>query len=258
MISRWVLIDETNGSTPASGERMTPAALARIAAACTLQLNGEFAVEHGGGSVIRCGDATSILPGESAYIFVPSLPVPGASAYHDIDGKGVPFAFCAVQTCATLLGQGASVSVDASHELCEAQFDPGCNRYLDDRAGTLHAYEACDAVEVQSYAKTMADGSLVYVSNFITEAWTTPNAPGPYDYMTKAGLGEAIGPPGPMQTAPGGGGNYQIECPSTTSEEQAITASRAARGVRVVGSPRKAAKVAHWSSRASRRGVRAT
>ena len=77
---------------------------------------------------------------------------PGASAYHDINGKGVPFALCAVTTCTDLYGPDG-VSVDASHEILETAGDQGANQWADDLKGTLHAYEMCDAVEVRTYGE---------------------------------------------------------------------------------------------------------
>lgn len=94
--TRWVLIDETNGATCANGEAMTAGALAHIAEAMGLQLNGEFADEWGGAVVVRVGSSlTDIQPGEVVYSFQPTLPdAPGASAYHDVNGQGVPVALC--------------------------------------------------------------------------------------------------------------------------------------------------------------------
>lgn len=51
--------------------------------------------------------------------------------------------------------------------------------------------------------------------NWLLQAWFVPGAPGPYDYMTAAKLPGAVSPPGPLQTAPGKGGNYEIVCKST-------------------------------------------
>jgi hypothetical protein len=255
---KWVLLDETNGAACANGETMTPSAMAHIAEAMSLQLNGEFADEWGGGVVVRVGSSpTDIQPGEVVYSFQPTLPqAPGASAYHDVNGQGVPFAFCAVTTCDSLLGPNGC-GVDASHEGCEAQGDPGCNLMADDNAGKLHAIEACDAVEVQQYPVLCADGTAVYVSNFLTKAWFIPGAPMPYDFMCKAGLPGAVSPPGPLQTAPSpdGQGNYQIEEPSLQAQATQVFGKGAsgASHRRVVGSPRRPEKAAHWSSRTSRR-----
>ena len=246
----WVLIDESNGAKCGDGSSLSPAALAHFVESVSAQLNGEFAREHGGAGTLRVGSGpTDIQPGERVYSFQPTLPsAPGASAYHDINGQGVPVAFCAVTTCGSLYGP-TGVSVDASHEILETAGDEGCNQLADDGKGTLHAREMCDAVEVQTYGYTCADGTIVQLSNFVLRAWFDPNAAGPYDYMSGAGIAGAVTPPGPMQTAPspGGQGNYQITCPSSTSEETETF------GVRMLGMPRKLSKATHWSSRAMKR-----
>jgi hypothetical protein len=257
--TRWVFIDETEGATCANGENLTPLALARIAEAMALVLNGEFADEYGGAATVRVGSAADIQPGERAYIFRAKLPeAPGASAYHDVDGNGIPFAFCAVTTCGSLFGKDG-VGVDATHEGDETSADEGCNQVADDGQGQDHAHEVCDPVEVQAYAKTCEDGTVVYVSNFVLRSWYIPGAPPPYDYMSKAKLEGAVAPPGPFKLAPSpnGQGNYQIVGPSTSAQETQVFGKRAGsldvRRVRVNGRPRKPGKVSNWSSRAMRR-----
>ena len=91
---KWVLIDSTNGATTQDGSTLSPAVLAHIAEAIQDQVNQEFAAEWGAQATLRVGaNSNDIQPGEWAYGFVASLPnAPGASAYHDINGTGVPFA----------------------------------------------------------------------------------------------------------------------------------------------------------------------
>src|SRR6201998_3162096 len=107
---KWVLIDSTNGATTQDGSRLSAAVLAHIAEAVQDQVNQEFAAEWGAQATVRVG-TNPVQPGEWAYGFVASLPnAPGASAYHDINNTGVPFALCAVTTCGSLLGPtGVSV-----------------------------------------------------------------------------------------------------------------------------------------------------
>jgi hypothetical protein len=252
----WVLIDDSGGAKTTSGESLTPAALAHIVEAVQLQLDGEVHDEYGQQTALRVGSsATDIRDGESVYAFVATFPdEPDASAYHDVEGKGVPCSFCAITTCDTLLGLGSSVSVDASHELCEAHEDEGCNQEADDGSGRMHARELCDPVEVQSYVKTCADGTQVGVSNFVLRSWFIPGAVAPFDFMSAAGLIGAVAPPAPMTIAAGAGGNYDIENPSTTSQETQVMARGTKAPPHIVGTRRKGAP--HWSSRAYRRGVR--
>lgn len=254
-MSRWVLIDETAGTPCSNGEVMTAAKLAVIAEALTIQLNRDYAAECGGNYSVRAGASKDdVQAGEKVFAFLPSLPAaPGAVAYHDVDGLGVPFALEAISACSSLTGSGDSASVAASHELLEEEGDPGCNQLLDDRAGTLHAKERCDAVESNDYAITTSSGDQIRVSDFVLDAWTIPGAPGPYTYTAKAGLPSVSQPAGPMQTAPADGGNYQLECPSTTSQESQVMGKHAQAGFQVAGRPRRAHRVGHWATRTARR-----
>lgn len=243
----WVLIDQTNGATTQDGSTLSPSVLSHIAEAVQNQVLNEFAAEWGAKATIRVGaDKNDIQPGEWAYGFVPQLPdAPGASAYHDIDGNGVPFALCAVTTCGSLYGPDG-VSVDASHEILETAGDEGANQFANDNKGRLHAVEMCDAVEVQTYGKTCADGTVVQVSNWLLRAWFVPGAAGPYEYMSFAGLPGAVAPSGPLQTAPGHGGNYQI-ISKWGGDKQAFAAAK-----HIIGHRRKG-QDPNWSSRAGRR-----
>jgi hypothetical protein len=253
---RYVLIDETDGAACANSDKVDALALARIAEALALQLNGEFADEYGGAATVRVGLASNILPGERAVIFKATLPeAPGASAYHDVDGRGVPFAFCAVTTCADLFGHNG-VSVDVSHEGIETNGDEGCNLYALGPDNVMHSHEVADPVETQTYEKTLSDGTRVHVSNFVLRAFFIPGASGPYDYMTKAGLANPNPPPGPLQTAPStdGQGNYQLVGPGPDAPVTPVFADgKPASRVHVVGHPKNPDKVKHWSSRACTR-----
>jgi hypothetical protein len=246
---KWVLIDDTVGATTTDGSKLSAAVLSRIAEAVTSQVNQEFAAEWGAQVSIRVGaNDKDIQPGEWAYGFLPSLPdAPGASAYHDIKGKGVPFALCAVTTCGSLYGPNG-VSVDASHEILETAGDEGANFFANDNKGLLHAVEMCDAVEVQTYGKTVKDGTVVQVSNWLLRAWFIPEAAGPYDYMSMAKLSGAVAPPGPLQTAKGNGGNYQIVSKAAGSKQVFASGH-----LHDIEGTRRKGQVPNWSSRAGRR-----
>jgi hypothetical protein len=246
---RWVLVDQTNGAATSDGGKLSAAVLSHIAEAVGSQVNQEFAAEWGAQAAVRVGkNATDIQPGEWVYGFVPTLPdAPGASAYHDINGKGVPFALCAVTTCGSLYGPDG-VSVDASHEILETAGDEGANLFANDNKGLLHAMEMCDAVELQTYAKTCEDGTVVQVSNWLLRAWFMPGASGPYDYMSMATLSGAVAPAGPLTTAAGHGGNYQIVSKAGASKQ----VFAAGQQHHIVGTRRKG-PVPHWSSRTALR-----
>ncbi|WP_431273285.1 hypothetical protein ACQ858_13800 [Variovorax ureilyticus] len=249
---KWVLIDQTNGAATGDGAKLSPSVLAHIAEAVSDQVNHEFAAEWGARATLRVGtNAKDIRPGEWAYVFLPKLPeAPGASAYHDINKKGVPFALCAVTTCDSLYGP-SGVSVDVSHEILETAGDEGANLFANDNKGLLHAMEMCDAVEIQTYGKTCQDGTVVQVSNWLLQSWFIPGAPGHYAYMSREGLPGAVSPPGPLMTAPGHGGNYQIVS-KAASTKQVFAAGPEAHECQIQGTRRKGA-TPNWSSRTARR-----
>jgi hypothetical protein len=251
---KWVLIDQTKGNPTQDGSKLSPKVLANIADAVKQQINGEYAKEYGAQVDIRvAANDKDIQPGEWAYGFVPELPdAPTASAYHDIDGNGVPFSLCAVKTCKDLYGPNG-VSVDASHEILDTAGDIGANLYSDDKHGLLHAYEMCDAVELQTYTKKSKDGTVVHVSNWLMRAWFIPGAAGPHDYMTSAGLPGAVKPPGPLKTAEGHGGNYQIVRAATPEHEIHATGGKQVATELHIEGTRKKGEKPNWSSRAARR-----
>jgi hypothetical protein len=254
---KWVLFDRTNGAKTKDGSKLTADALRHMAEAVQAQVNEEFAAEWGAEATIRVGaSASDVKAGEWAYIFVPELPdAPDASAYHDITSKGVPYALCAVTTCGSLLGPDG-VSVDVSHEILETFGDEGANLYAFDNSGMLHALEMCDAVELQTYAKAAKDGTPVQVSNWLLRSWFIPGAKGPFEYMSFAKKPGAVAPSGPLKTAPGHGGNYQIvgKWSGTVKDVYAKYFGHAkdAAEEHIEGVRRKG-MVPHWSSRTALR-----
>ena len=78
---------------------------------------------------------------------------------------------------------GASISVGASHELCEAAIDPTINLAAQDLKGTFWAYEVCDPVEDDQYGYTR---NGVLLSDFILPSWFGfENSAGPFDFKGK-------------------------------------------------------------------------
>jgi hypothetical protein len=257
---RFALVDGTGGATTTLGMAVTTAVLEDIANACTVQLNRDVSAEWGGNYEVRAAvGAGDIQPGEIVFALLPSLPdAPGAIAYHDVNGVGVPVIYDAITLSDSLTGSGNSLSVAVSHELCETAGDESVNAWRDDGAGSEWAQELCDAVEAQSYL--IGD---VAVSNFLLKAFFTPNHVGPYDYMSSAGLPGAVGPTGPFATP--SGGNYQIVRSSGAGEHQ-VQARHTDFSPTVTVSvtvpfahtraDKRLAKRRHPSSRTYRRGVR--
>lgn len=213
MIHKWVLIDESNGAQTGDGDTLSSAKLNLIAQACEEQLNNHFSTHYGGFYQVRVGaNPQDVKPDECIYSFVPSFTdIPNASAYHDEDQNGRPVSYCAVTTCASVLGANG-VCQDASHEMLEAEGNQACNLFADDYTGSLHAHEVGDPVEVQSYPIEI-NGIDCYVSNFVLPSWFNPKGQAPYDYMTAEGLPGAVAPIAPFVIAKSndGQGNYQIQ-----------------------------------------------
>jgi hypothetical protein len=118
---------------------------------------------------------------EAAFAFVPKgkTPAPGAwwvvfldnsdqaraLAYHDLTIEGLPISKVFVKT---IKADNASVSVGATHEICEMAVDPWLNGAYQDANGVFWASEICDPVEDDQYAYKI-DGVLV--TDFVTPDW---------------------------------------------------------------------------------------
>jgi hypothetical protein len=217
---------------------VTTAHLQAIAQAVTVQANRDFAPTWGGQHLVRVATApTDILPGEVAYGILDDLPsAPGAVAYHDVSGAGVPACFEAVNMCESILTGQDSIAQAISHEVLETLGDPGANRWADkgDGSGTQVALEMCDAVESAYY-----DVLGVSCSDFVLPAFFVGTAPGPYSFL---GRSPGRGPTAPFQTTFGG---YQI-----LRAADGTVSSVSADKQRV-----HAAKRVHFSSRAAKRGL---
>jgi hypothetical protein len=93
----------------------------------------------------------------------------GALGYHDLTPDGLPIGKV---FAGTDLKYGATWSVTASHELLEMLADPNINLTIlqqsDQTAGTLYAYEVCDACEADNYGYEIGN---VLVSDFVFPSW---------------------------------------------------------------------------------------
>ncbi|HEX3596554.1 MAG TPA: hypothetical protein VHU80_15695 [Polyangiaceae bacterium] len=104
-----------------------------------------------------------------------------ALAYHDVTDEGLPISKVFVKT---LLQDKASVSVGATHEICEMAVDPTINLAAQDQKGVFWAYEVCDPVEADEYGYDIED---VLVTDFVTPAWFGyENSSGPMDFKKHA------------------------------------------------------------------------
>jgi len=100
--------------------------------------------------------------------------------------RGLPISKVFVKT---IQADKASVSVGASHEICEMAVDPWLNSAYQDAEGTFWAGEICDPVEDDQYGY---DVGGVLLTDFVTPNWFGhKNAVGDIDLQRQ--------PPGPSR-----------------------------------------------------------
>lgn len=168
----------------------TSADLAVWSRACALQVRYHLAPAYDASPrPVVFFEHESMAPPGSWPVYVLDDPdVAQALGYHDVDPQGRPYGRVFARPT---LAAGVSLSSVLSHEVCEAAVDPDVNLWgLDARHGRLHAWEACDAVENDSYVVKVtgnpAQGGThrVEVSNFVTPAWyNAADAGGRYDHL---------------------------------------------------------------------------
>lgn len=98
-------------------------------------------------------------------VFLDNSDQAGALAYHDLTNEGLPISKVFVKT---LLDDKASISVGATHELCEMAVDPWLNGAYQDPHGVFWAGEVCDPVEDDQYGYEIGG---VLVTDFVTPNW---------------------------------------------------------------------------------------
>jgi hypothetical protein len=103
----------------------------------------------------------------------------GALGYHELTPEGLPVSYAFAKTDKL---SGYSTSVTMSHEILEMLGDPNINLAAEGPGG-FYAYENCDAVEYDGDGYHIeVDGRQVLVSDFVTPAWFSQDAPGPWDF----------------------------------------------------------------------------
>ena len=88
-----------------------------------------------------------------------------ALAYHDLTDEGLPISKVFVKT---IEADNSSLSIGATHELCEMAVDPWLNSAYQDPNGVFWAGEICDPVEDDQYGYKI--GNLL-VTDFVTPDW---------------------------------------------------------------------------------------
>lgn len=98
-------------------------------------------------------------------VFLDNSDQANALAYHDLTDHGQPISKVFVKT---ILADNASVSVGATHEICEMAIDPWLNGAYQDLNGVFWAAEICDPVEADQYGYKIGD---ILVTDFVTPNW---------------------------------------------------------------------------------------
>ena len=98
-------------------------------------------------------------------VFLDDSDQAGALAYHDLTNDGLPISKVFVKS---ILADKASVSVGATHEICEMAVDPWLNSAYQDPQGVFWAGEVCDPVEDDQYGYQIGQ---TLVTDFVTPNW---------------------------------------------------------------------------------------
>jgi hypothetical protein len=115
------------------------------------------------------------------FVFLDNSDQANALAYHDLTSHGLPISKVFVKT---IQDDKASVSVGATHELCEMAADPWLNGAYQDAHGVFWASEICDPVEDDKYGYLIGD---VLVTDFATPDWFAHKyAKGKFDFKGHA------------------------------------------------------------------------
>jgi hypothetical protein len=100
------------------------------------------------------------------FVYLDDPDAPDAFGYHDLTVHGQPLSKVFMRT---VLENGESVSLTASHELFEMVIDPIANMWAESASGKEFAYEMCDPVEEDAF---LVDG--LKMSNFVYPSWFEP------------------------------------------------------------------------------------
>ena len=169
------VINESTAITSSAVKHMVPA----FSSQWNKELNDAWGVGQAEFNFVDKG----VTPPPSCWwvVFVDDATQADALAYHDLTDEGLPISFVFVKA---ILADNASVSVAATHEICEMAVDPWLNTACQDDQGTFWACEVCDPVEDEQYGYEI-DGVLV--TDFVTPDWYAPkNEKGDIDYKRHA------------------------------------------------------------------------
>jgi hypothetical protein len=153
-------------------------------AALQIQLDRDWQPAWGTTATLKFYNRNQAVPATSWIIWImDTSDYPGALGYHDETAASRPYAKVFAKTAQQY---GYNWTVTLSHELLEMMADPWVNltvfRQTTATAGTLYAYESCDAVEHDRFGYRINN---ILVSDFQYPAWfdATPKAGSKFDHM---------------------------------------------------------------------------
>jgi hypothetical protein len=167
-----------NESTTAANEHIQ-AMLQAFTSQWNVDLRSVWGVDSAKFTFLDSGQA----PAGGAWwvVFLDDSDQADALAYHDLTNEGLPIAKVFVKS---ILADNASLSVGASHEICEMAVDPWINSAYQDSSGVFWAGEICDPVEDDGYGY---DINGTRVTDFVTPDWFAHlHSPGPVDFKQHA------------------------------------------------------------------------
>ena len=108
------------------------------------QWNQDLNAVWGVGSAQFTFTPNTTAPAAGAWwvVFLDNSDQANALAYHDLTNEGLPISKVFVKT---IQADNASVSVGATHEICEMAVDPWLNGAYQDAQGSFWAGEVCDS-----------------------------------------------------------------------------------------------------------------
>jgi hypothetical protein len=111
--------------------------------------------------------AKGTRPGSGTWwvVFLDNSDQADALAYHDLTNEGLPISKVFVKS---IEADKSSLSVGATHEICEMAVDPWLNGAYQDTHSVFWAGEVCDPVEDDQYGYLIGD---TLVTDFVTPAW---------------------------------------------------------------------------------------
>jgi hypothetical protein len=151
--------------------------------AFTQQWNQDLNTVWGVGNAQFAFTPKTTAPAAGAWwvVFLDDSDQANALAYHDLTNEGLPISKVFVRT---IQADNASLSVGATHEICEMAVDPWLNSAYQDQQGVFWAGEVCDPVEDDQYGYTIGG---ILVSDFVTPNWFGHQyAQGPIDLQQRA------------------------------------------------------------------------